>query len=156
MLKKTIIYSAGLIVYALIGTCAAIAADASNMAATAATWEKEFNAGDLKAIVALYAADGCRMPPNEKMVSGSDAILANIKSAKDHGAAKIKIAVTMSVTGGGVGHAMGTYELMGADGKTLDHGKWMNASNKTKDGWRVQCDIWNSDAAAPTPTEKAK
>lgn len=156
MLKKTVVCAAGLMAYAMIGTGAALAADASNMAATAATWEKGFNSGNLKAVVALYAADACRMPPNEKVISGSDAILASMKSAKDRGAAKIIIAVTMSETGGSVGHAMGTYELLGADGKSLEHGKWMNASKKTKDGWRIQCDIWNSDAPAPTPTAKAK
>jgi ketosteroid isomerase-like protein len=157
MLKKKIVYAAGMLMaYAMMGTGAALAADASNMAATAATWEKEYNAGNLQAIVALYTADACRMPPNEKLARGSDAILANIKSGRDHGAAKIKITVMMSETGGGVGHAMGTYELMGSDGKTLEHGKWMNASKKTADGWRVQCDIWNSDAPAPIPAEKAK
>jgi hypothetical protein len=31
----------------------------------------------------------------------------------------------MSETDGSVGDAMGAYELMGGDGKTLEHGKWM-------------------------------
>lgn len=156
MLKKTILCSAGLMVCALIGSGVALAADASNMVALASTWEKDFNSNNLQGIIAMYAADACRMPPNEKLAKGSDAILANIKSGKDHGAAKIKIAVTMSETDGSMGHAIGTYELLGADGKSMDRGKWMNVSSKTAGGWKVQCDIWNSDAPPPPPAAAPK
>jgi hypothetical protein len=48
---------------ALLAVFSAAAADVSDIAARAATWEKEYNANNLDAVVALYAADGCRMPP---------------------------------------------------------------------------------------------
>jgi len=39
-------------------------------------------------VVALYASDGCRIPPNQEAVHGSDAILAQLKAGKDRGLAK--------------------------------------------------------------------
>ena len=39
----------------------AAAADKSYVAGLAAVWEKEYNAGNLAAVVALYASDGCCM-----------------------------------------------------------------------------------------------
>jgi ketosteroid isomerase-like protein len=133
---------------------ATMTADASGWATRAATWEKEFNADNLKGVVALYAADGCRMPPNAETAQGSEAILASLQSAKDHGIAKVRIAVTSTETSGNLADATGTFEVSGADGKQLDHGKWMGVSKKTNGKWKTQCDIWNSDM--PMPGNKAK
>ena len=123
----------------------ALAADKSDVAARAATWEKEYNADNLAAVVALYAPDGCRMPPNQEAVHGRDAILAQLKAGKDHGAAKVKIAVTAAESNGDVGYGIGTYVVTGADGSHVDHGKWMLASKKVDGKWMTQCDIFNSD-----------
>ena len=128
---------------------AVLAADDSNMAGTAATWEKEYNAGNLAAVAALYASDGCRMPPNAEEVHGTDGILGQLKFGQEHGIAKVKIAVTMAETNGGWGRATGTYEIMAADGSHVDHGKWMNTSKKVKGAWKIQCDIFNSDMPLP-------
>src|SRR6202035_799694 len=99
MLKMTINGFAWILaLYAIVAAAPALAADASGWAARAATWEKEFNAGNLKGVVALYAADGCRMPPTAKTVQGSEAILASLQSAKEHDVAKIKVAVTSAET----------------------------------------------------------
>ena len=72
----------------------AAAADKSGLAGRAVTWEKEYNAGNLAAVQALYTADGCRMPPNQPVAQGSEAILAQLKAGKDRGLAKVKITVT--------------------------------------------------------------
>lgn len=125
------------------------AADESNMKAMAATWEKEYNADNLAGVAALYAADGCRMPPNAETAKGTSGITAQLKGDKDHGAAKVKVAVTMSETSGDSGHATGTYVITGADGSHVDHGKWMNIVKKMNGTWKIQCDIWNSDMAMP-------
>jgi ketosteroid isomerase-like protein len=132
----------------------AVAADKSDVAARAATWEKEYNADNLAGVVALYAPDGCRMPPNEEAVHGRDAILAQLKVGKDRGAAKVKIAVTAAGSSGDVGYGIGTYVLTGADGSHVDHGKWMLASKKVDGKWVTQCDIFNSDMAMPSGAMK--
>jgi ketosteroid isomerase-like protein len=132
----------------------ALAADKSDVAARAATWEKEYNAGNLAAVVALYAPDGCRMPPNQEAVHGRDAILAQLKDGMDRGAAKVKIAVTAAESSGDVGYGSGTYVITGADGSHFDHGKWMLASKKVDGKWVTQCDIFNSDMPMPSGAMK--
>jgi ketosteroid isomerase-like protein len=135
---------------AMLAAVPAAAVDKSDVAGRAATWEKEYNAGNLAAVVALYAADGCRMPPNQEAVHGRDAILAQLKAGKDQGVAKVKVVVTAAESSGDVGYGTGTYEIMGADGSPLDHGKWMLASKKVNGTWKTQCDIFNSDTPLPT------
>jgi len=132
----------------------ALAADKSDVAARAATWEKEYNAGNLAAVVALYAPDGCRMPPNQDAVHGRDAILAQLKAGKDRGFAQVKIAVTAADSSGDVGYGTGTYVVTGADGSHVDHGKWMLASKKVDGKWVTQCDIFNSDMPMPSGAMK--
>jgi ketosteroid isomerase-like protein len=127
----------------------ALAGDKSDVAARAATWEKEYNAGDLEAVVALYTPDGCRMPPNQEAVHGRDAILAQLKAGKDRGAANVKIAVTGAESNGDLGYGTGTYVVTGADGSHLDHGKWMLVSKKVNGTWKTECDIFNSDMPMP-------
>jgi ketosteroid isomerase-like protein len=127
----------------------AAAADQSDVAGRAATWEKEYNAGNLAAVVALYAPDGCRMPPNQEVARGSDAILANLKAGKDRGLAKVKIVVTSAESSGDLGYGTGTYVVTGADGSHVDHGKWMLVSKKSNGVWKTQCDIFNSDMPMP-------
>jgi hypothetical protein len=80
----------------------AAAVDKSDLAGRATVWEKEYNAGNLAGVVALYASDGCRMPPNQEAVHGSDAIRAQLKAGKDRGLAKVKIAVTAAESSGDV------------------------------------------------------
>ena len=147
-------YAGILMLSATLAAAPALSADASGLAKRAAAWEKAYNADDIKAVAALYASDGCRMPPNAKKVQGSEAIEAQVKSGKDKGAVKIKIAVSTAETSGNWGHGAGTYEILGADGKQIDQGKWMNVSKNTKGTWKTQCDIWNSDL--PVPAAKAK
>jgi len=127
----------------------AAAADSSGVAARAATWEKEYNADNLAGVVALYASDGCRMPPNQELVHGGDAILAQLKAGKDRGAAKVKITVTSAESSGDLGYGTGTFVITGADGAHVDHGKWMLVSKKSNGVWKTQCDIFNSDMPMP-------
>ena len=150
MLGKRNICGWVLLLAATLTAVPALAADKSDLAGRAATWEKEYNAGNLAAVQALYATDGCRMPPNQKTVQGSEAILGQIKWGKDQGWAKVKIGVTSAESSGDLGYGTGTYEIMAADGSHIDHGKWMNVSKKSGGTWKIQCDIFNSDMPMPT------
>lgn len=125
------------------------AADQSDVAGRAAIWEKEYNAGNLAAVQALYAADGCRMPPNQAAVHGSAAILAQLKAGKEKGLAQVKIVVTSAESNADLGYGIGTYVITGADGSHIDHGKWMLVSKKSNGTWKTQCDIFNSDMPMP-------
>jgi uncharacterized protein (TIGR02246 family) len=146
---RKIVFGTLALLVAVILVAPAMAADEADMSAMAATWEKEYNAGNLEAVAALYAADGCRMPPYQETAKGAQGILAALKSSKEQGIAKIKIGVTTAETMGDMGYAIGTYEITGADGKHVDHGKWMNVSKKVSGTWKIHCDIWNSNMAPP-------
>jgi ketosteroid isomerase-like protein len=148
-IKKVVCCGLVLMLGAALATIPAAAADSSNIAALAAVWEKEYNAGNLAAVVALYAPDGCRMPPNQEAVHGSQAILAQLKAGKDRGLAKVKIAITAAESSGDLSYGTGTYVITGADGSHLDHGKWMLVSKKSNGAWKTQCDIFNSDMPMP-------
>lgn len=133
----------------------ALASDQSDLMGRAATWENEYNANNLEAVLALYAEDACRMPPNQETAHGSEAVLAQLKSSKEQGGATVKITVTSAETMGVIGWGTGTYEIMSADGTQMDQGKWMNISKKIKGGaWKIQCDIWNSNKPLPTSDMK--
>lgn len=153
-MKRIICGGLLLVLGAALAVVPAAATDKSDVAGRAATWEREYNAGNLAAVQALYAPDGCRMPPNQEAAHGSDAILANLKAGKDRGVAKVKIAVTSAESSGDVGYGTGTYEVMGADGSHLDHGKWMLVSKKSNGVWKTQCDIYNSDMPMPASDMK--
>ncbi len=150
MMKKRVV-SCGLVLvsFTVLAVVPAVAADKSNLAGRAATWQQEYNAGNLAAVQALYASDACRMPPNQPTANGSEAILAQLKAGKDHGAETIKIAVTSAESNGDIGYGTGTYEISRADGSPFDHGKWMVASKKINGTWKTQCDIFNSDMPMP-------
>jgi len=61
MPNKTAAWIASIVaVFAVFATTPTLAADASNVAARAAMWEKAANAGNLPGLVELYADDGCR------------------------------------------------------------------------------------------------
>jgi len=147
--RKVVCYGLVLMLGSVLAALPAAAADKSDIAARAATWEKEYNANNLDAVVALYATDGCRMPPNQEAVHGHDAILAQLKTGKDHGVAQVKITVTSAESNADLGYGTGTYVITGADGSHVDHGKWMLAEKKTSGGWKTECDIFNSDMPVP-------
>ena len=148
--KKVVCCGFVLMLSAVLAAVPAVAADKSDVAGRAAIWEKEYNAGNLAAVVALYATDGCRMPPNQEAVRGRDAIMAQLKASKDHGFANVKIAVTTADSSGDQGYGIGTYVITAADGSHLDHGKWMLVSKKSEGGWKTQCDMFNSDMPLPS------
>jgi ketosteroid isomerase-like protein len=108
-------------------------------------WMAAYNSGDLKAVAALYAEDGCRMPPNLETVTGREAILESMNTLVEMGITKVKIGMTSSGGSGDHGYTTGTFAILDADGNKVDYGKWMNTLIKVGDDWMIQCDIWNSN-----------
>lgn len=150
-MRRTTLFTslAGLLVLALAAQQPLAADDDSDLAARAEAWQAAYNAGDMEAVAALYAEDGCRMPPNAETAQGRAAILANLQEGLEMGLAHAEIAVTEAGSSGDWGWGRGTYELTGADGTHLDHGKWMNVSRLSDGEWMIHCDIWNSDMPLP-------
>jgi ketosteroid isomerase-like protein len=116
------------------------------MEALAKGWEEAYNAGDVAAIVAGYAEDSMRMPPDMPTVTGPEAIQEQIQGGIDAGMVSIKITVVDSKMMDGVGFGNGTFELMDAEGNTIAIGKWANAVKMVDGEWKIQYDIFNYDA----------
>jgi len=154
IMKRVVCCGLVLMLGAALAALPAVAADKSDVAGRAATWEKEYNAGNLAALVALYAPDGCRMPPNQEAVHGKAAILVQLKTSKERGADQVKITVTGADSSDDMGYGIGTYVITGTDGSHVDHGKWMLVSKKVNGAWKTQCDIYNSDMPIATGSIK--
>ena len=129
----------------------ALTADESDIAGRAAAWQEAYNASDLGAVAALYTADAHRMPPNMETVEGNEAIAEDLQAFKDAGGAQVNIAVTEAESVGDMAYAVGTYEILGADGSHIDHGKWVNISKRVNGEWKIYSDIWNTNMPLPTP-----
>lgn len=114
-------------------------------------WEAAYNSGDAAAVAALYAEDGSRMPPDVPIVTGREAVQAQIQGGMDLGMVKAKIETLVSHVSGDVGHARGEFTLMSADGGTMTQGKWASVAKYVDGEWQIQFDIWNYDAPFSPP-----
>jgi hypothetical protein len=81
-------------------------------------------------------------PPFQKREAGAPAFLL-------FGEIFHRIRVRSDESSGDLSSGTGTYEIMGADGSHIDHGKWMNFSKKSGGTWKIQCDIFKSDMPMP-------
>ncbi len=84
-------------------------------------------------------------------VDGNAAIAENLQAFKDVGGAQINIAVTEAESVGDTAYAVGTYEILDADGSHIYHGKWLNVSKRVNGEWKIYSDIWNTNMPLPTP-----
>jgi len=98
-------------------------------------------------------ADACRMPPIANAVQDSEGPQATFKSLTQR-SAQNELTVTSAQIGGIPAYGTGTYEFTSADGKYVDHGKWMAVSKKMQGKWKFQCDICNADM--PVANEQGK
>jgi len=106
-------------------------------------WEKAYNAGDAAALTALYTKDAQVMAPGAETASGPAAIQAYF--AEDvKGGAKNALTLEDLVSFGDYALETGKYVATSAEGKHLDHGKFMTLYKKTDGGWKILRDTWNS------------
>jgi uncharacterized protein (TIGR02246 family) len=124
------------------------AIDAAN-----AKMEKDYAAGDTKAIAEAYAEDGVMLPPDATVVSGRAAIEKLWQSWIDDGLKNLKLKTTAVESAGDLAYEIGDFslEVPGKDGGTaLAPGNYVVVWKKGGDGaWRIKVDTWN-DAPAPT------
>jgi ketosteroid isomerase-like protein len=104
--------------------------------------------GDAAGIVAMYAAEAQVFPPNSDIVSGATAIQKLWQGVIDSGVKGAKL-TTLDVTAGGdLASESGRYEMAGADGKTLDRGKYVVVWKRVGGQWKLFRDIWNTSMPA--------
>ena len=140
---------------------AAASADETAIRAQTLAWEKAYNGGDAKGVVALYADDALLMPPGAPGVSVKAAILAyftkDIAGSKAAGAVFVINPKTDVGVSGEMGWESGTYKVT-VKGAVVETGKFLSVSRKKDGKWLYIRDTWNSDAppAPPAPSKPAK
>jgi uncharacterized protein (TIGR02246 family) len=118
-----------------------------------AKMEKDYAAGDAKAIAEAYTEDGVMLPPDATVVKGRDAIAKLWKSWIDQGLKNLKLKSTDIEASGDIAYEVGDFSLdvPGEDGSmTPAPGNYVVVWKKGADGaWQLKVDTWN-DAPAPT------
>jgi uncharacterized protein (TIGR02246 family) len=131
-------------------------ADETAIRAQTTSWEKAYNAGDAKAVAALYAEDALLLPPGASGVRGRAAILdfftKDIAGAKAAGAVFVLDPKTDVGVSGSMGWESGTYKAT-VKGAVVETGKFLSVSRKKDGKWLYLRDTWNADAppAPPAP-----
>ena len=114
----------------------------------ASNFEEELRRGDSSAMAAHYALDATVMSPNSEPVKGNN--IANFwGGAIRMGVKDVKLNITDISGDGDVYAETGTYEMFGAENKTLDKGKYVVVLKKENGNWKMYRDIWNSNLPAP-------
>lgn len=114
----------------------------------ASNFEAEIRKGDSAALAAHYGSDAMVMPPNSEPVKGND-IVHLWGGAIKMGVKDLKLNITDISGGGDLYSETGTYEMLGAENKSLDKGKYVVVWKKDNGNWKIYRDIWNSNMAMP-------
>jgi uncharacterized protein (TIGR02246 family) len=110
-----------------------------------------FGKGDAAGVAALYTEDAQVLPPNGDVVRGRAAVQTFWKGVMDAGVKGAKLTAVEVTPSGNMAYEVGRYELSGADGKTLDSGKYIVIWKREGSRWKLHRDIWNTSAPAPAP-----
>ena len=124
-------------------------------------WAELFMAGDFDGLVSnLYAEDAVRMPPNEPIIKGREAILAGFKKDTEQTEIHIdsSIAEDVRVSGDWAlvrGLDTGTNTPKGGGEAAKMNDKWLLLYERQPDGtWKIFYEAWNSNNPLPPPSEK--
>jgi len=99
------------------------------------------------AIVDLYTDDGCLLSPNAPAICGKAALTKDFKDTYAAGQVSGVKFSTMQVYGAGKDLVTeeGTWQVFDTKGKLIDYGKYLKLWKKTKAGWKIFRDLFNSD-----------
>jgi len=102
------------------------------------------------AIVNLYTDDACLLSPNTLPISGRKALEKDFKEAFADAKLKGVKFQTKEVYGDGKEYVTeeGTWQVFQQGGKLLDDGKYLKLWKKTKAGWKIFRDVFNSNHKA--------
>ena len=111
-----------------------------------------FRDGDAAAVAACYTADGQLLPANVDAVTGTQAIEGFWRAVMGMGIADVRLDTLEVETDGKreIAVEIGRYALNGADGGTLDNGKYVVVWHLENGSWKLHRDIWTTSRPAPT------
>ena len=102
-------------------------------------------------ILSLYTEDACLLAPNTPPICGIKALKKDFEDTFAAGKVKSGKFVTGNVYGDGNEYVTeeGTWQVFDPNGKLLDEGKYLKLWRKTKTGWKIFRDSFNSDHKTP-------
>jgi ketosteroid isomerase-like protein len=118
------------------------------IAASNATYFIAFAKND-GSIVNYYAKDACLLPPNSPFLCGPAEILKFFKFGYDKIGLRDGKFITKKVYGDGREYITeeGLWQAINGKGKIVDDGKYLVLWKKTKKGWKMFRDSFNSNRA---------
>lgn len=133
---------------------AGTAADSAAIEAAIARFDSAMNAGDVDAIVAMFAPDAVSIPPDAPPATGSDAIRKLWTDFLAQGKVKTHNVGKQLWISGSLAAGWGTYtaDVQPAQGSPVhETGEFAGIWQKQADGsWKGVMNIWNRDAPAPS------
>lgn len=135
-----------LISMSLLSALPASAADDVRSAIEFANEKFEANAGrgDGQGVAALYTANGQLLPAQSDFVRGAQVIGQFWQAVFDSGIEGVSLVTVEVESHGNTAYEVGQFELHGADGKVVDHGKYVVIWKKQGASWKLHRDIWTS------------
>ncbi len=99
------------------------------------------------AIVSLYTEDACLLVPNGPPICGREALKKDFEDTFAAGRVKGVKFTTKDVYGDGKEYVTeeGTWQVFDLGGKLLDDGKYLKLWRRTKEGWKIFRDLFNSN-----------
>jgi uncharacterized protein (TIGR02246 family) len=114
-------------------------------------WEAGVSRGDGAGVAALYTADGALLPAGSDLVRGPQAIGEFLQAVFDSGIKGASLTTVEVEACGKTAYEVGTYEFRGAEGKAVDHGKYVVVWKREDDSWKLYRDIWTTSVVPTEP-----
>ena len=111
-------------------------------------FEAAVSRGDGRGVAALYTNDAQLLPSQSDFITGKDPIAQFWQAAIDSGMTGVSLMTEEVEAHGDMAIEVGKLEIRGAEGKVLDHGKYV-VIWKMEGSWKLHRDIWNSSIAPP-------
>ena len=112
-----------------------------------AAWTKAFNAGEPKALAALYAEDARSLPPAGMAVVGRSDIEGYWRDDIGGGGVITTLTPTDAFAQGDLVHVEGTYQVKGKNGPELANGQYQQLWTRAGSQWQVKREMWRIDPA---------
>jgi uncharacterized protein (TIGR02246 family) len=134
---------------ALLGASPALAADdvRSDIEAANKKWEAAASRSDGPGVAALYTNNAQLLPAQSDFVTGTEAIGQFWQAVFDSGIKGASLVTVEVESHGDTAYEVGKFELRGADGNVLDHGKYVVIWKKDGTSWKLHRDIWTTSVA---------
>ena len=108
-------------------------------------FEQQFSQGNAAGIAELYTEDGMLLPAGSEFIQGKEAIRGFWQGAINMGIKEVKLDIVEVELQGDAAIERGLYQLKGAGGEVMDHGKYIVIWKQEHGQWKLYRDIWNTN-----------